>query len=321
MSGAAFDRRRSTRLHRYPAIRDQGQAEPLGSGAEPAREAPTEHLPSSDDADGQAKPSRQSWRNAGLVLGLLAIGWLIVEGAPMAWNRATLLRAQSQCMAYPGPEGLPVGRAPDCWINYCAQAGIPDASYDHVLFLHGMRSKGGTERLVVIKEGPPRWINEGLYPPRPTWASVATVGWIGRPMGTQGQRHQAFPRNDSFPRPKPSREMDGVLHRPEESYFAGSMDPDDPSHFRIRYRVEGWEIRYSGKYRWFGGVGLIEGWLQDDGTVRMQFTQTDPIPPPPDAPAAAAETALVDAAEPAEPPPPASSRPTRPPPPANRVRE
>jgi hypothetical protein len=99
------------------------------------------------------------------------------------------------------------------------------------------------------------------------------------------------------------------------------MDPDDPSHFRIRYRVEGWEIRYSGKYRWFGGVGLIEGWLQDDGNVRMQFTQTDPIPPPPDAPAAAAETALVDAAEPAEPPPPASSRPTRPPPPANRVRE
>jgi len=311
MSGTIIDRRGRTRLHRYPPAPAASEASAPGPCADPA--APQTH---STDEGPEGTSWRQICRNGGLLLGLLVIGWVIVEGVPMAWNRAALLRWQGQCLDYPGPEGLPVGRAPECWINYCAAAGVQDASSDHVLFMHGLRSKGGIERLVVIKEGPPRWSNEGYYPPRPSWVSVTPAGWRGRPIGAQGQRHQAFVRNDSFPKVRPPVDGDGILHRPDDCYFAGNVDPNDTSHFRIRYRVEGWEIRYSGRYRWFGGVGIIEGWLQDDGSVRMQFTQTDPIPQPPDIPAGASEqpieeTALAPAM-PARRPPPPGNRPMHP---------
>jgi hypothetical protein len=310
MSGTIMDRRGRTRLHlhRYPLARSAG-ADPGGAVVPSSPEAP------STDESPEGMSWRQVFRNGGLLLGLLVVGWVIVEGVPMVWNRATLLRTQRQCLDYPGPEGLPVGRAPECWVNFCAAAGVQDASEDHVLFMHGLRSKGGTERLVVVKEGPPRWSNEGFYPPRPTWVSVTPVGWRGRPVGTIGQRHQAFARNDTLPKVRPPFDGDGILHRPDDCYFAGSVDPDDPSHFRIRYRVEGWEIRYSGRYRWFGGVGLIEGWLQDDGSVRMQFNQTDPIPPPQDLPPGASEPPVEETV--VAPP----ARPTRPPPAAPRMRE
>ena len=119
-----------------------------------------------------------------------------------------------------------------------AFASLPDS----VPFAHWRVSRKGTGRLVVIM------MAFGGY----DWwwdATIVPGTLIRNPLVKIS--HPTWPSND---------EMHGI-HSPTfgmRRFFAGQIDPADGSHFTIGYQ-------------WNDGVrGTIDGWLQDDGSVRLQ---------------------------------------------------
>jgi len=151
-----------------------------------------------------------------------------------------------------------------------------------------------TERLVAVVQPRLRTSeNEMLYPSRLFWLSLTPAGWRTEAVATRsGLRASMLERGDVIGRPRSDRaeDYDPILAMPRETFTAGPVDAADPSHFTLRYRVEGWEIRDSKSVEWEGADGLIEGWLQDDGTLRMRFTRTAQIPAPPFGPDLTSQT-------------------------------
>ena len=102
-----------------------------------------------------------------------------------------------------------------------------------IVFLHGRKSSGGLVRLVVVS------IMED-----------AEVLCIDEFVPISADQRDAYQ----------TRQSDVVVRRwPRQrmTILAGQVDPRDSSHFTIGYRLD-------------DQPGTLEGWLMDDGSVRMQ---------------------------------------------------
>jgi hypothetical protein len=191
---------------------------------------------------------------------------------PGAYRRASVLYWQRQCMRYTAPgewvayESDPVagaalrsadphyqfaplagrprkpmatGYLPECWTRFVqANPGFPTAS-GPILFLHELRTPSGRSRLVAVAGAfdpltLPQFINgydvggEVIEPA--TWTTPS-----------QNRTGGMFISVLTDLRPEP----------PHLRVYAGQPDPADPSHFTIRYEVE-------------GVTHVVDGWLRDD---------------------------------------------------------
>lgn len=104
-----------------------------------------------------------------------------------------------------------------------------------ILFMHGRRSRGGISRLV-------------------------SVGIMSLDDYEDLCVEEFVPASADVSQPYSSRESDLAIRRwPDQhlTFLAGQPDPTDPSHFTIGYRLD-------------DQPGTIEGWLLDDGAVKLQ---------------------------------------------------
>jgi hypothetical protein len=118
------------------------------------------------------------------------------------------------------------------------------------LFLHGRRSPGGSERMVVV-EVPlplPPTFNTGGGGQGPigitlNWYTGSPGGWVSDPSNL---------RSGSVTLNRPAPPPSG-----ETAFLNGQTDPNDPAKFTIPFRMD-------------GVLGVIEGRLQPDGTVAFK---------------------------------------------------
>ena len=112
------------------------------------------------------------------------------------------------------------------------------------VFLHGRTSRGGAERLVVVKVDLMR--KYGAYP-RTGFFDQLLLASAMRPAGLVSG--PSVTRSSWRP---PSIPAWGTL-----TLLAGQPDPSDASHFTIDYQTP-------------AGKGTIDGWLQPDDTVKFE---------------------------------------------------
>jgi len=209
--------------------------------------------------------SRTSWFARAAVMssfvGLTLAGmrWL----RPLTWD-LSVWRAQQQCLRYLGPADAVAKGTPACWSFFFP---VESHSGEAVFFLHERVSPGGRRRLVVVplelsnlrERAGPRWFFEGTR----ICACEVVPPWSS---------HPGLQRDPSVP----NTYLAGVRFSDEPNLeigiaqsvqvFNGQPDPLDASHFTIRYAVDG-------KQR------FIDGWLQDDDTVRLSLRDgTEPDP-------------------------------------------
>ena len=115
----------------------------------------------------------------------------------------------------------------------------------YISFLHERKSKGGTVRLVVIGEPV-----EGV-----TWHDTYTpTGVFGQPAPAQNFTDDGYSiLLDPF---FVSADLNYQPHRLR--VYAGQTDPNDESHFTIAYMVN-------------EKSDVIDGYLQDDGSIKIAF--------------------------------------------------
>jgi len=139
------------------------------------------------------------------------------------------------------------------------------------LFIHRRTSKSGTERLVVVMAEQ----ISGFARDQGPGATALDLTVLGDPDAIQARRfNPPPPRRRSHllmgsvwtHDPHASPEDDGWAERSIElalgvgdpaGVWNGQPDPSDESHFTIAYDVSG---------EW----GMIDGWLLDDGTVKLE---------------------------------------------------
>jgi hypothetical protein len=128
--------------------------------------------------------------------------------------------------------------------------GPPDWSSPETLFLHERRTPGGESRLLVVRRG-----MMDLW----SFSYVCLTATVVRP-GSLLKLPVVDDQKDSVPS---TRFVQGIgSHRASDRLrlFAGQPDASDPTHFTIRYDIN-------------GERGTIDGWLRDDGMVT--FTVRD----------------------------------------------
>jgi hypothetical protein len=117
------------------------------------------------------------------------------------------------------------------------------------VFVHGRRAPGNAERLVVVTFDPSLFM---VGDPQPLTVCICSKGKFLRSSGWwRSKCRLGFPCAASEPL----------------TLYAGQPDPDDASHFTIRYSAG----RRS---------GIIDGWLIDGGNdVKMIAHDAAPAPP------------------------------------------
>jgi hypothetical protein len=216
---------------------------------------------------------RRRWvRRAILAVFLLAVTAAGASWGPGVYRRASLLYWQRQCLGYAAPAdqlvyesdplagsalraadrhyqfiptgwGAPrkpvaTGYLPDCWTRFGkASPGFAIATQP-VLFLHELKTRSGQPRLVAVA---------GAF--NPTELPLFISGHDVQVLTIEPGTWKTLPQNRtggialsvlSGPQPQP----------PHLRIYAGQPDPADPSHFTIRYEVDGVEH-------------IVDGWLRD----------------------------------------------------------
>jgi hypothetical protein len=139
------------------------------------------------------------------------------------------------------PRTLVAGNGPPLiWDDPLAPERGPEWDSFGTVFMHGLTSKGGTRRLVHI----------GLSVSDPPGAStIVSFRIMSNPPVTWDNLAQA-------PSTRSREHFMGLDTGQRLRLFAGQVDPADPSRFTIRYEA--------GQQK-----GMIDGQLQDDGTVKL----------------------------------------------------
>ncbi|HYE20033.1 MAG TPA: hypothetical protein VEA69_16410 [Tepidisphaeraceae bacterium] len=203
---------------------------------------------------------RRAVRYGLLALLLAGVGCAVYWRAPIA-AYARLHWAQRQCMAYAAPADRevcrawgengaapPVAAGPDCWTAYAAIAGVAPGRPGRwtatgaapIAFLHGRTSKGGRERLVVVRCTPmylaSAFVTQGMHATVIEPAAMWPVG--ATPKVHAGKFSGGYP-----------------VHR-DVRVTAGQVDPNDDARFTIAYTID-------------GRPGTVVGVLNDDETVTL----------------------------------------------------
>ncbi len=182
-----------------------------------------------------------------------AVVWrepLWAHGQIMWWQRACAnyeMRSDGPLITTSGPStgiALPL---PGSWISYESSASNappagPARQFQTLAFLHRLRSPGGHERIVAA-----RCIIMYL-----TSASVLQA------FQCEVVEPAEFWSLSSRPKIHLGRSSGGYPTHRKIEVFGGRTDPADPAHFTIAYTVE-------------GKPGTIDGWLNDDETVKLQI--------------------------------------------------
>lgn len=194
----------------------------------------------------QLRSARRAWRWAAVIVllagGLLA-HWSYV--AEPGLRRYGLVRRQADAVGYV-PAAREIG-SPDPWVWYAVSAGLPQ---NGIVYLGRRTSPGGKVRIVVVCRAWGDRVVSGAPPP-PGTALVGLAGFAATPSALTGDPPVVLtPGNPAVGLAVPSTE-DPVL------LFAGRADPNDPG----RFTIDG----AAGEFRF-----TIDGWLQDDETVRLQ---------------------------------------------------
>jgi hypothetical protein len=138
-----------------------------------------------------------------------------------------------------------------------------------IIFMHERVSRGGNRRLVWVERPGGQfsfrraaWIPESLFGTTRNRSLSKLTELIN--SGT------ASPLEDDGPNDYPGSmtskwKRDRTLKAAMKIFF-GQPDPEDASHFTIRYEID-------------GVPGIIDGWLGDDDAVRMQANGPWAVPP------------------------------------------
>jgi len=138
------------------------------------------------------------------------------------------------------------GQSPDTWTS--------GAMMDQLLFLHERLSPSGHRRLVVVMAFSDDCFTADVIKPvdwfasPPRWRYVPEA-WIVNHSFVQLIDFQTWAGVRSGPLPRPPEEITRI--------FFGQPDPENASHFTIRYKVRDQE-------------GLIDGWLCDNDAVYLR---------------------------------------------------
>jgi hypothetical protein len=184
-----------------------------------------------------------------LLLGLLAS----LKWAAPAWNHARLLYYQRRCLSHLDPSNkiLYDSKAPPAsanlsdWQNFYALFSPPGGRSGVMLFVHELRHKDGTPRLVAIEAS-----NHPQTIPAEFNAATQTFEYTTiQPAGLFKYAKLSF--NDSWK--STLKLQDGAPLQ----INAGQPDPADPSHFTLQYH-------YANRR------GIIDGWLNEDDTILLE---------------------------------------------------
>ena len=205
-----------------------------------------------------APPTGRRWlRRALILVAVVAVTAVAVRWGPAFKEHAGVLLDQRRCLSHRVPVdqvvyNTPLGQdglrgnvkasyTPTCWTRFKAKPG-PAA----VLFLHGLKSPSGKSRIVCI-EAEPTYIGAFAGPTlRAVWTCrVLEPRFFGRPKD-----FPISPNAEDFI-------TEGFLGNIDR-VFAGQPDPTDSSHFVIQFERRGERHK-------------VEGWLQDDDTVRFRL--------------------------------------------------
>jgi hypothetical protein len=165
---------------------------------------------------------------------------------------AALLRASPNywAVSYPSEDGhtpppshVPAGLgvAVDfvpAWRDFYRLASPPGRNTGAVLFLHKLRSPAGHERLVAV-DG---FLSAGSAHLRLASSVFTPATLFSRPQFVTDNARYSLAE---------------VGELQAERVFAGQLDPADASHFTILYETA-------------AGTGVIDGWLKDDESVRLE---------------------------------------------------
>lgn len=147
--------------------------------------------------------------------------------------------------------------------------------YAGIVFMHRLHSPGGHERLVVVASRVGPAINDGFWwdfsepivmIPAPVWPpeKLKLTGEAARPPSGRGPLFTTYGAWDR----KNDQE---VRHISNLRIYAGQADPDDTSHFSIRYEYLRPIFASNGKQTGEEWVpNGLQGWLQDDDTVLLK---------------------------------------------------
>lgn len=250
--------------------------------------------PRLDYAPGAPLHRRRRVRRVTLLVLLLAFALAAWRYGPRLWSRGRLLYAQHRCLAYDPPADLVVyegdtslaaallkqpayapipvftlaggpkfsppmvaAHRPPPLADLEAQIGGPlTGGPCAVLFMHEMRDSAGHRRLVIAfrdsnSTGP-------LFATFGIWTVVMDPATLLSDLRPTPKRN--FKGWDYS---GPGWELPGRNLR----FYAGQIDPNDPSHFTIRYRMDGQE-------------GVVDGRLNAAGDDVDITVRTGPAAPP-----------------------------------------
>lgn len=210
-----------------------------------------------------APPPRRRARRRIIVaitaLALLAGAW---KYGPGAWDHARLLYYQGKCLSYGGAadevvyedDGKAVirSRYSALLTNYHAVRSWPGAKQGALLFMHEMKTPEGEARLVTVEAT----LRIGVFS-RPQVEYERAVMKLADLWSKRRNRTQYT--HSTMDRPPLSAGQVYPL-----KIFAGQPDPQNPSHFTIRFELGGKE-------------GMFDGWLESDGRVLVE--EREPVQP------------------------------------------
>ena len=135
---------------------------------------------------------------------------------------------------------------PDRLATLAKQSASPMRLRGATLFLHARTSPAGNRRIVVVQRGP-----NTLVPAFVPYTDLEII--LLEPSWRTGVPRGIDP--PEVPRVLIPHDLNAMTRHLR--IYAGQPDDDDPSHFTIEYESHGQR-------------GTIDGWLQDDDTVRMR---------------------------------------------------
>jgi hypothetical protein len=194
---------------------------------------------------------RPRLRRALLAASLLALVALSLKWLGPAWDHARLLFFQGQCLTYTAPPEQTVlaGAGPyqtaPCWRNFYALFSPPGRKDLTTVFLHELRKKDGTRRLVTL-EASATWSNAQL--------PDSEIDLEYHVIAPANPWTRARLINNAEARPYFYHES-GLGK--SFNIHAGQVDPDDPTHFTI-------------ELTWKKQSVTLDGWLRDDDTILLE---------------------------------------------------
>jgi hypothetical protein len=218
----------------------------------------TETNPQLDYAPPLPLRRRKVFRRAMLALGLLVLiitCWIML---PRYWRNAQAVMEQRKWMAYtrpdtriafepPGAKGTELWRPGQGYVmrpgGIFHETGL-SGLFANALFVHARRRPDGQKRLV--------WVSLGYESTKPLRFRLEFDGVIPATIGRPARR---LPHTPADPLP-----VDAAGKPPR--LYAGQPDPNDESHFTIRYEFEA-----------EGRGGVIHGWLRDDDTIDFEINE------------------------------------------------